>query len=353
MSQLKILFAVVVLVLLVGCSGIKTTLIHEPIYPVAGENITYTLMTSSSGGIENIRLFETISSINAAAVVTPGTEVLIKEWNPAGTPDSITVNHTKTGFSNNSYISYRFLVRNGDDKTRSHMVNFVTNPYPVSDHPAPAYVQGDVDRVFDIIFIPDQDITNMNTFYDNCREMIINSIFADPSIAFWNRQFNFYINPETGRATDYDDLIAGSDTLHEVPSNWVNCTFAEGKVLMHRQDLRDYASGGLYSTEQQNRGTILHESGHGLFDLADEYASGVHWQESDFPNNWSTLAGARADAPIRHKTADDARQMGTSGWYKICDENCNMKTTGAVATFYDEPCGDRVTYMVLDNALNP
>lgn len=353
MLHQRIVFLVVAFTLLTGCSGIKTTLIHEPLYPAAGENITYTVTTSSNSGIENIRLYETVSSINAAAVVTPGTEALIEEWNPAGTPNSITVSHTKAGFADNSYITYRFVVRNGNNKTRSHSVHFVTNPYPVANQPAPVYAQGDVDHVFDIIFIPDEDIINMNTFYDHCREMIINAIFADPSIALWNRQFNFYINPETGRATDYDDMMAGTDTHHEVPSNWANCSFAEGKVLMHRLDLRDYASGGLYSTEQQNRGTILHESGHGLFDLADEYNNGVHWQEPDFPNNWSTLAGAQADAPNRHKTAADAREMGTTGWYKICDDNCNMKTSGAIATFYDDPCGDRVTYMVLDNALNP
>jgi hypothetical protein len=343
----------IVFLLLAGCTGIITVPIHQPIFPASGENITYNLETSSESGIKNIKLYETVSTIDATATITAGTESLIKEWNPAGAPTETTVSFTKAGFADNSYITYRFWVKNGDNRTRSHTVSFVTRPYPVADHPAPVYAQGDVDHVFDIIFIPDQDITNMNTFRNHCRQMITDAMFSDPSVRKWCRQFNFYINPDTGRATDYDDYMAGTDVLHEVPANWANCTFAEGKILMHRLDLRDYASGGLYSTEQQNRGTILHEGGHGLFDLADEYPGGVHWQEEHFPNNWDTLAGAQADAPDRHKTAADAREMGTSGWFKICDDNCNMLTTGLAATFYDEPCGDRVTYMVLDNALNP
>lgn len=339
--------------LFIGCSGITTIPFHDPIFPESDEDITYTLTTSSSDGIESIQLFETVSSINALAVITPGTESMINEWTPAGSPNEITVNFTKDGFPDNSYITYRFEVRNGRGKTRSHEVNFVTSPYPVTNHPAPVYAQGDVEKVFDVIFIPDEDINDMAAFGDHCRQMITDALFADPTVKLWCRQFNFYINTETGRATDYDDFMADRDVLHETPSNWANCTFAEAKVLMHRISLRDYASGGLYSTEQQNRGTFLHESGHGLFDLADEYNSGSHWQAAELPNNWTTLTGAEAEAPSRHKIASDAQEMGTTGYYKICDDECNMKTTGVIATFYDEPCGDRVTYMVLDKALNP
>ena len=63
---------------------------------------------------------------------------------------------------------------------------------------------------------------------------------------------------------------------------------------MHQNNLRDYASGGLYSSEMQNRGTIMHESGHGLFDLADEYGGGSHFQTDPYPNNWPSLAAAQA-----------------------------------------------------------
>ena len=40
---------------------------------------------------------------------------------------------------------------------------------------------------------------------------------------------------------------------------------------MHQSDLIDFTSSDIASTEQQNRGTMLHEVGH-LFWLMDEYA---------------------------------------------------------------------------------
>ena len=235
--------------------------------------------------------------------------------------------------------------------SKSHDVTFATRPYPVPDMPAPIYVQGDVDHVFDVIFIPDTDITDVSGFRDHCSKMIEDAVLAEPSIKPWNQQFNFYINPESGTATDYDNI--DTDGLHQKPSNWANLSFAESKVLMHKNNLRDYAMGDLFSTEQQNRGTMMHEGGHSLFGLADEYASGSHWQADEYPNNWETLAGAQTDAPDRHKTAADATQMGTSGWYKLCINACPMKTSGLVRNDYDGPCTDRVVHSIFDNALNP
>lgn len=343
------------IIFLTSCA--HTLPMHSPVYPTSSEGVTYRLdVSASSGVIKQIKLYETVSSINAAGTVTSGTESLLQEWNFSDTPNSTSVTFTKTkGYEADKLVQYRFWVKIKWNwiwsTSRSHDVTYAIRPYPVADQPAPVYVQGDVDHVFDVVFIPDTDITNMNTFRTECRNMIMDAVFAENTVRNWNRQFNYYINPETGTATDYDRIA--TDGLHQTPVNWANLSFAEVKVLMHQNDLRDYASGGLFSTEMQNRGTMMHEGGHSMFDLADEYAGGSHWEADIYPNNWSTLAGAQADAPDRHKTAADAREMGTSGWYKICDDNCNMKLSGLNLSHYDLPCGDRVVYMILDNALNP
>jgi hypothetical protein len=338
-------------IVLAGCAG-TASLMHTPIYPASGENVTYTLEVSSGKGVANVKLYELVSSVNAAGTVTPGVETLLQQWNPAGSPTSTTLTCTKTGgYVADRLVRYRCEVKNGAGYSFSRNVTFATRPYPVTGQPAPIYVQGDVDHVFDVIFIPDTDITNMGTFRNECRNMITNAVFAEPYVKIWRNQFNFYINPDTGTATDYDRIAI--DGLHQTPANWANLSFAEVKVLMHQNNLRDYASGGLFSTELQNRGTMMHEGGHAMFELADEYAGGAHWQAGTYPNNWSTLAGAQADAPSRHKTATDARQMGTTGWYKICVDNCQMCVSGLNLSSYDEPCTDRVGYMIVDNAMNP
>lgn len=353
MNYLKFICTLALITLGIGCqSGYITTYpIHDPIYPASNDNVTYTLETNSNKGISNIKLFETVSTVNAAGAITPGVETKIKEWNPAGSPNTFSASFTKsTGYGNNKLIEYRFSVENGSGGVRDHTVTFATRPYPVVNQPAPVFVQGDVDDVFDIVFIPDTDIDNMSTFRTNCRSMIQNTVFREPIMKFFCRAFNFYINPVTGTATDYDRIA--TDGYHQLPTNSANLTFAEAKVLMHKNNLRDYSYNGIFSTEWDKPQTLIHEGGHCMFNLADEYDGGAHWQEAILPNNWSTLAGAQADAPGRGKNASDAVQIGTSGWYKICDGTCPMISGGALLFTYDSPCAGRVVYMILDNTIN-
>lgn len=322
---------------------------HDPIYPSSSDLVTYTVKKATSGSINSANLYEQVSTINSSGAITSaGTEILINSW----TSPSGDLSFTKSSaLGTNKLVTYRWEITT-PEQTKSFTVTYATRPYPVTDMPAPVYCQGDPDDVFDLIFIPDTDITNLNTFYDHCKGAVEEAFFDEPHTRFWRRQYNYYINPERGTATDYDNI--GVDGLHQVPSNNANLTFAEGRVLMHQNNLRDYASGGLFSTEMQNRGTILHESGHSLYSLADEYAGGAHWEETDFPNNWATLSGAQAAGNDYGscKSSSDASEMGSSGWYDLCVTTCQMEATGLNHTEYDCPCRYRITYTVFDNAIN-
>ncbi|MCB0464654.1 MAG: hypothetical protein KDC78_03110 [Aequorivita sp.] len=337
-------------ILCISCEKNPITLVlHEPIFPSGSQAVTYTAERVTAGSITTAKLYETVNTINSSGVVTStGTETLLQTWNnPSGD-----LSFTKpSGHGDNKLVSYRWVFTT-PDQTKSFNVTYATRPYPVTDMPAPVYAQGDPDNVFDMVFIPDTDITNINTFYTNCRGAIRESFFDEPQTQFWRRQYNFYINTQTGHATDYDRRTI--DGPHQLPSNNANLSFAEGRALMHQGNLRDWASGGVFSTEMQNRGTILHESGHSLYSLADEYGSGSHWQEAEVPNNWSSLAGAQADATGYGscKQASDAVEMGSSGWYHLCVANCQMVTSGLNHTEYDCPCKSRITYVVFDNASN-
>jgi hypothetical protein len=324
-----------------------TVALHEPIYPASGEDVAYTVERVTSGTINSANLYEIVSSVSSTGAVTPGTEVLLRSW----TSPSGDLTFTKSGgYSANSLVTYRVEAVLPEGSPKEYRITYAIRPYPVPNMPAPVYAQGDVDDVMDVVFIPDTDITNMGNFRIHCRRMIRDSLFDEDNVRFWRKQFNVYINPLRGTATDYDRIAI--DGVHQTPANWANLSFAEGKALLHQNNLRDYATGGLFSSEMQNRGTMLHEGGHALFGLADEYAGGAHWQAAELPNNWSGLATAQADAPGRHKTAADAVQMGTTGWYKICASACQMNGTGLTHVSYDEPCVDRIHWAFIDNAIN-
>ena len=339
------------------CSGCVTSLvsaIHDPILPTSSQAVSYDITAESSAGIKKIQLYETINSINSSGTVTAGTESLLETWNVSGNPTTHTVTHTKaSGFGSNRLVQYRVVVTNGDNKTNTETITYSTRPYPVSNMPAPAYVQGNPDDVFDIILIPDSDITNMNTFRDNCSEIILNSIHREPTMRVFSHQFNFYINPLTGTATDFDRR--STDGNHQMPTNNANLTFAEVRVLMHQNTLRDYAmAGGIFSTEWDRPQTFIHEGGHAMFGLRDEYCLSTCREQAEIPNIWKLRADAEAAAPDYGKTVSDVTRIcSASGTdcFKICGTSCPMRSGSALLFNYDRPCEDRVIFEIFNNAL--
>lgn len=347
----QVMMGATVLMLLSSCEYNPVTLaLHDPIFPTAGQTVTYSLERVTDGTINSAELYEfvaTVASDGSLSAVTP--ESLLQTWNaPTGN-----LSYTKNGgYPANSFVTYRWVIKVATSdgvKTKEFRVSYATRPFPVANQPAPVYVQGDRDDVFDVVFIPDTDITDLTSFRNNCRGMIRESFFDETHLRTWRRQFNYYINQQTGHATDYDRIA--TDGTHQLPSNNAQLAFAEGRCLMHQNNLRDYASGGLFSTEMQNRGTILHESGHALFGLADEYNGGVHWQAEKFPNTWNSQSGceAAADDYSSCKSLSDVNNF-QSGWWRLCAEDCQMTATGLTHTFYDCPCKSHITDMVFKTA---
>jgi hypothetical protein len=361
----RVPFLVVSLALLAaGCGKSPVTIVsHSPIYPAAsqegsqGDDVTYTLEKVSGSKLRKVELYETVSTVDDQGVITSsGFRSLLHSW---AKPES-RIDFTRAGgYPVNSLVQYEFVVKAPSSKWRwrwpntetyTQGVSFATRPYPVPDDPAPVYVVGDPAQVFDIVLIPDTDITDMDAFRENCHGMIRDAFLDEPTTRSFRRAFNFYINPDPGTAIGFEQT--SSLGTHKVPLNWANTDFAEGRVLMHEQDLWDYTvlSMRLYSTEMGNRGTILHESGHGLFGLADEYNGGRHWKGDPLPNNWDAKQDAEIDAPRRGKSASDASEIGAMPWYRLCNNACQMMNTGKNHSTYDRPCRDRVVWSVLDNA---
>ncbi|MEO5593916.1 MAG: hypothetical protein ABIR15_00810 [Chitinophagaceae bacterium] len=322
----------------------ETFAIHAPIYPGNAENVTFSL-NKISGDVSNVELYETVRTINASGAVTAtSAETRLQQWFSPAFP----VNFTKTGgYPINRLVTYRFDVT-GNGHHYSHSIQFATRPYPVPNQPAPVYITGDINRVMNLVFIPDSDIPAINTFYNAVKVDIDEVFHREDFIRRFRNSYNFFINPFTGHAHDYDT----ETRAHEKPSNWDQLDFAQGKVILHDRNIRDFAmpDDHLFSAEHYVKGTLLHESGHNFYHLADEYSGGVHWQDDVLPNNWSSLAGCRADASGRGMLSSDAHRIGTTDWYKLCPSSCVMETSGTDIHPYEKPCRDRVLYSILQRS---
>jgi hypothetical protein len=94
------------------------------------------------------------------------------------------------------------------------------------------------------------------------------------------------------------------------------------------------------------KGTLVHEFGHSLYGLADEYANrGGNFNNPDKPNNWPTQANAAAVASFYGKTSADAVNFIPAGWgysyWVLCEGSstaCQMFRSGMVPIEFDTPC---------------
>jgi hypothetical protein len=341
------------MVLFISCGGIDTLPMHTPIYPSTANDVVFTLEARADKGIKKVELYTQLLNLDGDE-----TRIYYKEFEDP--QETISCQHNAGKFDAGSLIRYRFVVMDKSGSERSHDVTFAVQavegqPGAVLAHePIPIYCQGDPLDVMDLVFIPDVDITDMEYFYETCEKMITDVFFSEPTIRKWSRQFNFYINQQTGEAKPYDSDNPNDE--HVIPTNWSTISNLEVKVIMHEAEFRDYASGefeGLCSTELKEYGTVLHEAGHTMFKLRDEYhACCAHHQIEHLPNNWDCEKDARSAASSRHKKRSDVRRIGRSGWFKMCNDDCQMMWGGEDVLHFDKPCGDRVVYCIKDAANN-
>lgn len=236
-----------------------------------------------------------------------------------------------------TYITYRFefAYKNQDTLTAQPRdtvtVTFALQDYHkiLPDFPAPVYVQGDMLDVMDVLFIPAKGSAGnteineafLNDFRKNCRLIIKDALFKEPSIRFWRKQFNFWINYHPGQAMN----ASCDDCCHVPPENLDEASDTiyvsddiEFRALLHKEgqwDFTDHCSA-MFSAEMDlvadynENSSFLHEFGHAAFGLSDEYSGGNNVEAREhLPNVWETRSRARIVAELRHKKKDDAIKL--------------------------------------------
>ena len=236
-----------------------------------------------------------------------------------------------------TYITYKFVVQYLAYENESGVsvqtpperidIHFVLQDYLSSFpmHPVPVYIQGHPKDLLDVLFIPSIaeqsdamiDQAFQDDFRKKCRSIIQEAIFTEPSLKFWRRQFNFWINNQAGVAKD----ASCGDCCHDPPENFTSIPRyisgdIEFKALLHKGTQWDFTDhcNTFFSAEMDlvdnlgERSSFLHELGHAAYGLSDEYYGGYNEEAEDhLPNNWLKKARARDSAPLRHKTEDDVR----------------------------------------------
>jgi hypothetical protein len=149
----------------------------------------------------------------------------------------------------------------------------------------PVIVRGAVSQKIDVLFVPTQETryNDMQQFRDDVIAAIEGTFYANPTIAPRRAALNFWYLRE--RADFEAPGIAHLCKRHETPAWQDLCPHADFAAILHDGDCRDFSRGGLISAEYDAHGTLLHEAGHALFGLADEYDDGPGCLTDYFPGS--------------------------------------------------------------------
>ena len=184
--------------------------------------------------------------------------------------------------------------------------SFAAGKFPLSRRPIPIRATGAITARLNLVWIADVDVSGS---LRSRLAAVIQAHFDRSTIKENRRLYNFYYSSFTG---DYE-----SGCNFTRPSNYTELSnVADAIVYLHAATERDCSSGLNTSCEITGGRTLLHEYGHTIFGLADEYSGdSMAKQRPCFTNVWDSKAKCQADPISQGRTCvSKKRRDGTFFW---------------------------------------
>ena len=210
----------------------------------------------------------------------------------------------------------------------------------------PIRLAGNYKSKIDIVLVPEQDYQgHMNQFINDALTHIRNGYFRldqvtiDPLPSFHDR-FNFYYSNGFGNWTSsgpcagelpgeaaYDTWASwciplcaalgplGCICMAGKPNHfWGDAPFTDVAGIIVRTTAEPGCAKSLgtptHFVADNFTGTVIHESGHALFGLVDQYCGKTHYEQPGYlPNVWSSLANCQTDAANEGWTLGNCRRI--------------------------------------------
>ncbi|MBA1145772.1 hypothetical protein H0Z60_01745 [Ectothiorhodospiraceae bacterium WFHF3C12] len=99
-----------------------------------------------------------------------------------------------------------------------------------------------------------------------------------------------------------------------------NMPFRDADAVLHVQTFGDCSKGSRFTAEGHDTKAFLHESGHGVFNMADEYDGPTYYFEPDNePNIFDTESNCTTEQNNKGRSTSACSQFTSrqGGWYKI------------------------------------
>lgn len=297
---------------------------HTPLWPQPGDNVTIEVESLDGTVQVGDTVVDTSNGSGSPTTLVDHTKIAddLEIWvNEATGPDLDVQGKTKDSFVVSNVAAgdlvYGCTVRQGTDRVFTGWRR-VRVGAPAEGTAVPVSYTGDRTSRVDIVFVADMDsytAANDPAFLTAATNVIKGAYYGQDYFLSNQQRFNFWLADQRG---DADRVPAPTPTdpnatncVLTLPGNWTtDYSWRDSGSILHADEFRDCASNGVFSSEPGSLATVLHETGHSPFGLADEYCcDGGYFENAPNPNMWDTLAECQADAPALGRAATDCRTV--------------------------------------------
>ena len=294
-------------------SGAATvTLSHAPAHPTGAEAVS--LEAAARGTVDRIVLsyqrYELSSGTGGVHQQTLAASETLTTCDPVDLVTALDCAYTMPApFPDASLVRISAVAYDGSDIASEDAYSFAAGDYPWPSDPIPVRVNGAPLTHLDVILIPANDIDE-NTLRSSLTDVIEGIYFGYRAIRSYSSLYNFYYSGVSGTYTELCKFTK--------PSNMATLQLtADTVAFLHSANLRDCRSGSVMSSEITNDKSLIHETGHALYDLQDEYCCDSSYSPQNcVPNLWKSLEDCEAYAPTAGLQVSDCTQLASGSQTK-------------------------------------
>lgn len=321
-----------------ACALPTVRALHSPFHPTSTDRVTFTAEATAPKGVAEISIVGRLWGQNGfcAAYVAGKCVPLptfsvrtIKTCTFERPAEAAHCEATVDPFADGSFVTYGAKVKDAIGQTAEDLwIGFAAGAQADPNEPVAIYTRDRSDKAIDVVLIPvDYDGTpgrSYRDFVSDARGLVVNGYLAHPEVTDQRSKWNFYANPVAGGLTQV--IVSGNVASQSVtePLNWSHISPLADVVgyVHHNVNWRDFAvfndTGTAHFTLQAwTPGTIMHETGHAVFGLDDEYCCDGGQTTAAWPhdNLFDDLASCQTSATAHGVAAASCTQLsGTNGF---------------------------------------
>ncbi len=306
-----------------GCS-IHIRSSHEPMHPLTEPLV---IKATAKGYVHKIDLYMEKSRIGAS-----GEQVVFSPMRIVNTCDPLFWKRSLTCFDviaepngrheDGVMIKFMAIATSPLGDTATETYEFASGAYPNANKPIPIRVKGDPVEKFDIVLIRTNEF-DLEFFRHHLDDIIEESFFQYSTFRDWRMFYNFYYSDVS---QPYEEPCAFngpfSPKVPTFPNAFVRSLLTDADVIayLHEDEMEDCRKEERFSAEFWFDKSIVHEAGHALFGLRDEYYGGLGPQCVGPRNVWHSEAECLEDAHANQLEEGYCKPRGSTLSWKFDQE---------------------------------